>query len=43
MTLADEIKSLNDKIKTKQSQYNLDRVAAKISHCHLKNRTNINI
>ena len=31
MTLTDEIKILDDKIKTKQSQYNLDREAAKIS------------
>ena len=31
MTLADKIKTLYDKIKTNQAQYDLDREAAKIS------------
>ena len=31
MTLTDEIKILDDKIKGNQAQYNLDREAAKIS------------
>ena len=31
MTLTDELKILNDKIKSNQAQYDLDRVAAKIS------------
>ena len=31
MTLTDEIKALDDKIKANQAQYNLDREAAKIS------------
>ena len=31
MTLTDKIKILDDKIKTNQAQYNLDREAAKIS------------
>ena len=31
MTLTDELKILNDKIKTNQAQYDLDREAAKIS------------
>ena len=31
MTLADELKLLDDKIKINQAQYNLDREAAKIS------------
>ena len=30
MTLADKIKTLGDKIKTNQAQYDLNRVAAKI-------------
>ena len=30
MTLTDELKSLDDKIKVNQAQYNLDREAAKI-------------
>ena len=37
MTLTDEIKVLNDKIKVNQAQYNLDREAAKFLHCHLNN------
>ena len=31
MTLTDELKILDDKIKTNQAQYGLDREAAKIS------------
>ena len=31
MTLADKIKTLDDKVKTNQAQYNLDREADKIS------------
>ena len=31
MTLTDELKILNDKIKANQAQYDLDREAAKIS------------
>ena len=31
MTLTDEIKILNDKIKANQDQYDLDKVAVKIS------------
>ena len=31
MTLTDELKVLDDKIKTNQAQYNLDRETAKIS------------
>ena len=31
MTLADELKLLDDKTKSNQAQYNLDREAAKIS------------
>ena len=31
MTLTDELKILNDKIKASQAQYDLDREAAKIS------------
>ena len=31
MTLTDELKILDDKIKANQAQYNLDREAAKIS------------
>ena len=31
MTLTDEIRILDDKIKASQAQYNLDREAAKIS------------
>ena len=31
MTLTDELKNLDDKIKAKQAQYDLDRKAAKIS------------
>ena len=37
MTLNDELKILDDKIKTNQAQYCLDREAAKISPYHLKN------
>ena len=31
MTLTDELKNLDDKIKANQAQYDLDRKAAKIS------------
>ena len=31
MTITDEIKALDDKIKANQAQYNLDREAAKMS------------
>ena len=37
MTLTNEIKILDDKIKANQAQYNLDREAAKISAYHLVN------
>ena len=43
MTLTDELKILDDKIKANQAQYDLDREAAKISAYHLKNWTNMNI
>ena len=43
MTLADEIKVLDDRIKTNKAQYNLDREAAKIYlHCHPKDWINMN-
>ena len=37
MTLTDEIKVLDDKIKANEAQYNLDREAAKISGLSSKN------
>ena len=36
MTLTDELKILDDKIKTNQAQYDLDREAAEISALSLK-------
>ena len=45
MTLSEEPKVLDDKIKANHAQYNLDREAAKISalSSKLKNWTNMNI
>ena len=42
MTLTDEIKILDDKLKVNQAQYDLDREAAKISVFYLKNQKNMN-
>ena len=41
MTLADKNKTLDDKIKTNQTQYDLGREVANISACYLKNWKNI--
>ena len=43
MTLADEIKILDDKIKANQAQYNLHREAAKISALSSKNWIIMNV
>ena len=43
MTLTDELKILDGKIKANQAQYDLDREAAKFLHYHLKNWTSMNI
>ena len=37
MTLTDEFKILDDKIKANQAQHDLDREAAKFLHYHLVN------
>ena len=42
MTVTDQIKILNRKIKQNESQYDLDRKAAEISHCLLKTWINMN-
>ena len=43
MTLTDQIKTLDRKIKQSEAQYDLDRKAAKISALSSKNLPNINI
>ena len=43
MTLTDELKILDDKIKANQLQYDLDRKAVKCLHYHLKNWINMKI
>ena len=43
MTLIDELKILDDNIKTNQAQCGFDREAAKISVYHLNNWTNMNL
>ena len=43
MTLTDELKSLDDKMKANQAQNDLDRETANTLHYHLKNWTSINI
>ena len=42
MAVTDQIKILNRKIKKNESQYDLDREAAKVLHCLLKTWTNMN-
>ena len=43
MTVTDQIKILDRKIKQNEAQYNLDREAAKISAFSSNNLTNMNI
>ena len=43
MTLTDELKILDDKIKVNQAQNDLDREAAKITVLYLKNWVNMNM
>ena len=43
MTLTDELKFLEDKMKANQAQYDIDREAANILHYHLKNWISMNI
>ena len=43
MTLIEQVKILDDKIKANKSQYDLDREALKFLNYFLKNWTNMNI
>ena len=43
MTLTDELKIIDGKIKANQDQYGSDREAAKFLHYHQKNWINMNI
>ena len=43
MTITDQIKTLNRKIMQNETQYDLDRKAAKYVHCLLITWTNMNI
>ena len=43
MTVTDQIKILNRKIKQNEAQYNLDRKAAEYLHCLLKIWINMNV